>query len=118
MVERSRPEKEQSETTGMPGIPVAHEVFYKVGYERMRESFRQLEEQLISVGIILPEKAKMLIRGALFRHAVKETIINLSQSVEGNFDFSDVINKTEMDLMEWVARQSFGIIEPIDPSRN
>jgi hypothetical protein len=102
----------------MPGVPVAHEVFYKVGYERMRESFRQLEEQLISVGIILPEKAKMLIRGALFRHAVKETIINLSQSVEGNFDFSDVINKTEMDLMEWVARQSFGIIEPIDPSRN
>lgn len=99
-------------------IPVAKEVFYKVSLERSQAAWKDLEHQLVSVGIILPEKAKMLVRGALFRHSIKESVVHLKQMSLGQFDFAGVIELTEPDLMEWLTRQEFAIIEEIDPSRN
>lgn len=102
----------------MPERPVVtKEAFYEVALELARDAFRDLEEQLLSIGIILPDKAKMLIRGALFRHSIKMSVVHLNQAA-GEYDFSEILKLTEFDLMEWFARQEGAVLEPIDPSRN
>lgn len=95
---------------------VTKEAFYGLHLDMSRVAYRDLEEQLISLGIILPEKAKMLIRGALFRHSILMVVVQLNQI--DTFDFSEILKLTEFDLMEWFARQGGAVLEPIDPSRN
>lgn len=95
---------------------VTKESLYGLHLEMAREAWRDLEEQLISLGIVLPEKSKMLVRGALFRHSIKMVVVQLNQTA--TFDFSEILKLTEIDLMGWFARQEGAVLEPIDPSRN
>jgi hypothetical protein len=102
----------------MPDRPiVTKEAFYSVALEMARESYRDLEEQMLSLGVMVPEKVKMLIRGALFRHSIKMSVIHVNQAL-GEFDFSEILKLSEPDLIEWFARQECARLEPIDPSRN
>jgi hypothetical protein len=96
---------------------VTKEAFYGVALDMARESYRDLEEQMLSLGVMVPEKVKMLIRGALFRHSIKMSVIHVNQAL-GAFDFSEILKLTELDLMEWFARQEGALLEPIDPGRN
>jgi hypothetical protein len=96
---------------------VTKEAFYDVALDMARESYRDLEEQMLSLGVMVPEKVKMLIRGALFRHSIKMSVIHVNQAL-GKFDFSEILKLTEPDLIEWFVRQEGATLDPLDPSRN
>jgi hypothetical protein len=82
------------------------------------EECRAAEEDMLSLGIIIPDKAWLVLRGRMMSVVVEKAICTMQQMAEGKWDFSQCMKLTQADLAEWMNRTGIGIAIRHNPSRN
>jgi hypothetical protein len=99
-------------------LTVTPDMLFDSCRELVLEECRAAEEDMLSLGIIIPEKAWLVLRGRMMNAVAEKAICTISQTMESKWDFSQCMNLKQADLAEWMNRTGIGIAIRHNPSRN